>query len=123
MLEELTEYKGQILVNGKSYTTSNLPDFEKLYGEITIELIPNDNVVLNSKIKITVGIDMTENGYGMKEFHKKWNNNTPMPYRRMEGYIINETENMYKLELESHGVKWKGYVLKDYIDNMENLYE
>ena len=66
---------------------------------------------------------MTESGYGMKEFHKKWNSSNPMPYRRMEGYIINETETMYKFSLENHGVKWEGYILKSYIENMENIDE
>ena len=62
-------------------------------------------------------------GNGQRNFHNKWNNGIAMPFRRMNGFIFKELDSMYKVNLSKAGVNWEGYLLKDFIDSIEEINE
>lgn len=124
MLEELREFNGKIILNGKSYAKDTLPDLDK-FETLDIYLEASDeeelSPVKNKLYEFTVKEDMTEFGKGQVNFHKRWNKEIAMPYRRMVGKIIEEYDTMLKLSLDKAGMHWEGYVLKDYIDSIKEL--
>lgn len=126
--EELKEFDGNIIINGKPYTKDNLPDldaFENLdiYLEPSGKEAKKQEDLKTKRFIFTVKEEMTEFGKGQQNFHKKWNNDNPMPYRRMIGNILEELDSMYKISAERYGQKWEGYILKDFIDSMEEINE
>ena len=124
MFDELKNFNGKIIVNGRNYTKDTLPNFEN-FEELDIYLEPAEEVVLdvdkNKYYEFTVKEDMTEFGKGQKNFHKKWNNGIAMPYRRMRGRIIEELDSMIKISVKKINVSWEGYILKDFIDSIEEI--
>lgn len=126
MLEELKDFKGKIILNGKSYVNgSTLPDLDK-YETLDIYLEAQDEDVVpikNKRYEFTVKEDMTEFGSGQLDFHKRWNKEGAMPFRRMSGKVIEEFDDMIKVSLEKAGMHWEGYILKDFIDSMRELNE
>lgn len=123
ILEDLKDFNGIIKINGKTYTKDNLPNYDD-FEELDIFLEPEKekiDIYKNKFYEITVKEDMTEFGIGQKNFHKKWNNGIAMPYRRMNGYIIDELDSMYKVSLKKAGSSWEGYILKDFIDSVVEI--
>lgn len=124
MLEELKDFSGKIIVNGKSYTKDTLPDlntFETLDIYLEADKEKDISSVKNKFYEFTVKEDMTEFGNGQVNFHKRWNNDKAMPYRRMNGKIIEELDTMIKVSLDKAGIHWDGYILKDYIDSIREI--
>ena len=77
-----------------------------------VENPPNQNVVLtadnmrvNRKYLIKVRQYMTKPSSPEFDFQAKWNNDTPMPFRVMEGRVLKETRGM--LMMECHAVPLK----------------
>lgn len=124
MLEELKEFNGKIIINGKNYTKNTLPDLDA-FEDLDIYLEAEEEVSTNIKkdriYEFTVKEDMTEYGRGQKNFHKNWNKGAAMPFRRMAGKIVEELDSMYKVSLKKAGMVWEGFILKDYIDSIKEL--
>lgn len=124
MLEELKDFNGRITVNGMTYTKNTLPDLNK-FDSLDIYLEPcedlQDTFDKNKEYEFTVKEEMTEYGRGQQNFHKKWNNGVAMPYRRMSGKVLENLDSVYKVELHKAGVIWKGYILKDFINSIEEI--
>ena len=113
MINLLKDWKGEIDINDKHYTSIERAqsDFNSVSDNIHIKLYSankNANVTKldaqESKLKeykITVKKYMTEKASPSFDFMAKWNNNNPMPLRTMIGTIEKETKGMVYMKL--HG--------------------
>lgn len=113
MIALLKDWKGEIDINDKHYTSIQdaESDFKRVSDEIHIVLysatknaVQHTTAVLETKsdeYKITVKKYMTEPSTPEFDFMKKWNNNIPMPLRTMTGTIEKETRGMVYMKL--HG--------------------
>lgn len=124
MLEELKDFEGKIIINGRNYTKETLPDLDS-FDELDIYLEAKEETTQEVKkdtlYEITVKEDMTEYGKGQKNFHKNWNKGVAMPFRRMNGKILEELDSMYRVSLSKAGMSWTGYILKDFIDTIKEI--
>lgn len=112
MLTFLNDWKGEIDIDGKHYTSieSATNDFKRVSDEFNIKLYSatkkatqsvTDRQMSNSEYRITVKKYMTETASPGFDFMAKWNNDNPMPLRTMTGTIEKETRGMVYMRL--HG--------------------
>ena len=118
MLEFLKNYTGEIKVNDNIIQNTDIQKvLDSLIGKITINLIPKKQketkqtknsftlkqpAVLNKSqvlYDILVKPWMTQKSSKDFNFMLNWNNDTPMPMRRMRGSINKETPGMYNMTL------------------------
>lgn len=110
MLQHLKAYKGPIQINGIEY--SNLTEAIKqiqpgtdLRIRIPARRADNGDKQAMAAInpdpiyKIVVRAYMTKPASPEFDFHDKWNNGIPMPFRTMIGRKIQETKGLVKMEL------------------------
>lgn len=112
MLEKLLkDWKGQIEINDKRYTSETCKIALNTLSEDTHIFLhtANKNTVqsvvdmLNENIqyRVTVKKYMTREATPEFDFMAKWNNNIPMPLRTMTGTVEKETKGMVYMKL--HG--------------------
>ena len=119
MLTFLNDWKGEIDIDGKHYTSISdaISDFKQVSDEFNIKLYSatqkavhatqkavqsvTDEQTTNTEYRITVKKYMTETASPGFDFMAKWNNNHPMPLRTMTGVIEKETRGMVYMRL--HG--------------------
>lgn len=122
MLNYLEGYKGKVTVNGVEYDNINAVKsaLKTFNGTLTIGLNQNAFKALNMTSTTRTAVTATQNNpitdtdtkylikvrqYMIKpssfefDFHKKWNNDIPMPMRIMVGRKLQETRGMVKMEL------------------------
>lgn len=106
-----------IKVNGIVYPSSNAA-WEKLKDtdgpfEILINFKEEKKVVEAPKpevkevpvFRVEVKQYMTKEASPGFDFMQKWNNNSPMPMRRMYGEVLEETKGMYRMRLHGRAEK------------------
>lgn len=120
MLQYMKEYKGSLTINGVTYNSvesaeSALKDYR---GNVIVTITnkahykQNNEVTAPSQKAQKVTESNSDTVYKIKvrqymikpstpdfDFHKKWNNDTPMPMRIMVGKKLQETRGMVKMEL------------------------
>ena len=112
MITLLKDWKGEIDINDKHYTSVEhaINDFKPGLDNIHIVLHSanknaNTNVIdtLETKLqyRVTVKKYMTQEATPEFDFMAKWNNNNPMPLRTMVGTVEKETRGMVYMKL--HG--------------------
>lgn len=115
MLDLLLDYKGSLEVNGKTYSSvqAAIKDLGKYSGTLEVKLNSNNLTLEDSEAQVKpknyedtiyqvkVKQYMTKPASSDFDFHRKWNNDIPMPLRVMVGKVIDETPGMLKMEL--HG--------------------
>lgn len=119
MLTMLKDWEGKVEVNGTEYDSMQIAisKNKKLSGNICIKLYPKgyketqdfierfhqEEVEDKEKeVVITVKPYMTKPASPEFDFMAKWNNNTPMPMRIMQGVKVKETPGMVYMKL--HGL-------------------
>lgn len=104
MLHLLADYKGKLTVNDHAFDSVELAAkvFADYQGGLVIKI---DRKITEPKLSkvfvVRVRQYMTKPATPEFEFHKKWNNDVPMPMRVMVGSIVQETKGMFKMSL--HG--------------------
>lgn len=120
MLQYMKEYKGSLTINGITYNNvksaeNALKDYR---GNIIVTITNKTHYKQNNEVsapsqrdknttssssetvyKIKVRRYMTRPSTPDFDFHKKWNNDTPMPMRIMVGKKLKETKGMVQMEL------------------------
>ena len=113
MITMLKTWKGAVEVNGKEYDSIQdaISDFKSDSDTVHIILKSNRQNAEKQRIealedateyRITVKKYMTEEASPEFDFRAKWNNNTPMPMRIMQGTVEKETRGMVYMKL--HGL-------------------
>lgn len=118
MLEFLKNYTGEIRVNNTVIENSSIVKvLDTLTGKINIQLTPvmqnkkeernsftlqQKAVVDKSKILYDILVKpwMTQKSTNSFNFMLNWNNDVPMPMRKMRGNINKETNGMYNMTLQ-----------------------
>lgn len=112
MITLLKDWKGEIDINDKHYTSVEhaINDFKTFSEQTHIVLYSAtknrntskiDSVETKAEYRITVKKYMTEKASPGFDFMAKWNNNNPMPLRTMVGTVEKETRGMVYMKL--HG--------------------
>lgn len=112
MYELLKDWKGEIQINDKHYTTVEVcvnefkqlsPDTHILLHSVNKSKTQSVVTVADAKIqyRVTVKKYMTEPASPEFDFMAKWNKNIPMPLRTMVGMVEKETRGMVYMKL--HG--------------------
>ena len=113
MITMLKDWKGKIEVNDTLYDNVSTIENKALSGQIHIKLLSNNKNQNTTKIqseeskevRITVKSYMTKKATSEFNFMEKWNNNTPMPLRTMQGKKIKSTPGMVYMELHAKGIE------------------
>jgi hypothetical protein len=115
MLNLLTTDK-ELVVNGISYTSAHQALHALTSYTGSIEILINSKVITQAEkasetpknvtnkkeiYRIEVRKYMTEKSSPDFDFMMKYNNDLPMPLRRMYGEILEETKGMYKMRLHA----------------------
>ena len=108
MIELLKDWKGELDINDKHYTSVQdaTSDFKSVSDTIHIKLYTaskkaTQSVSDSKEYRITVKRYMIEKATPGFDFMAKWNNNNPMPLRTMVGSVEKETRGMVYMNL--HG--------------------
>lgn len=115
MIKQIANWQGKVNVNGIEYQSiSDVPKNIPIDSSMVITLIPRvlehtdakptvPVIDHNEPIEhtITVKAYMTRKASPDFDFMEKWNNNIPMPMRKMTGVILKETRGMVRMRL--HG--------------------
>lgn len=113
MLQKLLkDWKGEIQINDKHYTSVEACNFDfKTFTANTHIILHSktesrntsqiDSVQSELQYRVTVKKYMTEPASPGFDFMSKWNNNNPMPLRTMTGTVEKETRGMIYMKL--HG--------------------
>jgi len=120
MLEYMREYKGPLTINGVEYDSVKSAENALLNYQGNITIMLNTKIKREQDLKVSAPSQRAKNTtstssetvYKIKvrqymtrpstpdfDFHKKWNNDTPMPMRIMVGKKLKETKGMVQMEL------------------------
>lgn len=109
MINALVNWQGKVNVNGIEYQNiADVPNDIILDSTTVIRLIPTIARQTIKKVNdttehiITVKKYMTQQATDTFDFMEKWNKNTPMPMRTMQGVILEETKGMFKMRLHGY---------------------
>ena len=137
MLESII-WNGPVELNGKSYDSYDqaVQVLKGYSGDVCIVLRAKDKPGESTRergesrkkrneqrvrYRIRVLRYMTTPPTPTFDFHDRWNGGIPMPESIMEGYIVDETKGMVKMELESDTSSWTGWIIKSAIKEQEEI--
>ena len=118
MITMLKDWKGKVQIDDTLYDNVSTIKNKALKGQIHIKLLPltqnhstNENTkvqiedVKSGDVRITVKPYMCKKATPEFDFMTRWNNDTPMPMRTMQGKKIKETPGMVYMQLHAQGLE------------------